>query len=257
MRWPLIGRKMARLLPNNAAPIGAVLDSSDAPIPAQLAASTATWKLVILHHAPYSSANHGSNVTLQWPYQAWGADAVLAGHDHSYERFLIGGFPYFVNGLGGRSLYTIGAPEPGSVVRYDDDYGAMIVEADSTELTFQFLNRTGTVIDCYTIGGGNPSVVPLSIAQLGAADAHLSWEIAAANPGYEVHHSTTPYFGLGAGTLLSGSPLVGASSYNDGNVIGNPATNHFYAVRSLNCGGGMTADSAQVGEFDFAIVPGS
>jgi hypothetical protein len=34
-----------------------------------LADSTACWKLVFLHHAPYSSALHGSTTTSQWPYQ--------------------------------------------------------------------------------------------------------------------------------------------------------------------------------------------
>ena len=48
----------------------------------QLAASTATWKLVFLHHPPYSSGTgHGSDTVMQWPFQAWGASAVIAGHD--------------------------------------------------------------------------------------------------------------------------------------------------------------------------------
>lgn len=45
----------------------------------QLAASSATWKLVMLHHSPYSSGGqHGSHARLQWPFQEWGADAVLS-----------------------------------------------------------------------------------------------------------------------------------------------------------------------------------
>ena len=42
---------------------------------------------------------------MQWPFQAWGADAVLAGHVHNYERLDKNGLPYFVNGSGGNSLY--------------------------------------------------------------------------------------------------------------------------------------------------------
>ena len=56
---------------------------------AQLAASTAPWKIVYMHHPPYSSSSsHGSEVAMQWPYEEWGATAVLAGHDHVYERIL-------------------------------------------------------------------------------------------------------------------------------------------------------------------------
>ncbi len=119
----------------------------------QLAASTAPWQLVYMHHPPYSSgAVHGSTSDLQWPYQAWGADVVLAGHDHTYERILQDGMPYFINGLGGKSIYAFGTPAPGSQVRYNDDYGAMLVEASATQIVFQFIARTGAVIDTHTLG---------------------------------------------------------------------------------------------------------
>ena len=117
-----------------------------------LAASTAPWKLVLLHHAPYSSgAVHGSNATLQWPYTAWDATAVLAGHDHIYERIAQNGIPYFVNGLGGSSIYAFATPIAGSQVRYNADYGAMLVVVETSQITFQFISRAGGVIDTYTL----------------------------------------------------------------------------------------------------------
>ncbi|MEZ4866419.1 MAG: metallophosphoesterase [Caldilineaceae bacterium] len=118
---------------------------------AALAASTARWKVVLLHHPPYSSGTHGSTSTMQWPYAAWGADAVFAGHDHIYERLLVDGFPYFVNGAGGRNLYSCGSVIPASVICYDSDYGAMLVDADDTTMTLQFINRAGEVIDSSTL----------------------------------------------------------------------------------------------------------
>lgn len=125
---------------------------------AQMAASTADWKIVYLHHAPYSSSTtHGSTPSMQWPYAAWGADAVLAGHDHTYERIERDGILYFVNGLGGRSIYGLGSGIAGSQVRYNGDYGAMLIDADSSQVNFKFINRSGKVIDNYTLtasGGG-------------------------------------------------------------------------------------------------------
>ncbi len=122
-----------------------------------LAASTACWKLVYFHHAPFSSGLHGSNTTLQWPFQSWGAHAVLAGHDHDYERIVINGFPYFVNGLGGYSRYPFSlTPAPGSQVRYNADFGAMLVTATPTDITYQFITVDGTVIDTYSQAGGCP-----------------------------------------------------------------------------------------------------
>jgi tartrate-resistant acid phosphatase type 5 len=115
----------------------------------QLSASHTPWQIVVLHHAPYSSGTHGSTTAMQWPYQAWGADAVLAGHDHTYEHLQIGAIPYFVDGLGGMSRYAFGRPAAGSLKRYDADYGAMLVEANDTNITYRFISRAGAVIDSY------------------------------------------------------------------------------------------------------------
>ncbi len=116
-----------------------------------LAASTACWKLVYFHHAAYSSAEHGSNEDLQWPYEEWGADAVLAGHDHSYERAAVGGIPYFVNGLGGAGTYDFPEVIDESVVRYNENHGAMTIAISTTDITFEFVNVDGEVIDTHTI----------------------------------------------------------------------------------------------------------
>lgn len=125
-----------------------------------LAQSTAPWKIVYFHHAPYSSGDvHGPSRWMQWPFKAWGASAVLAGHDHTYERLWVDGLPYFVNGAGGDDLYGFTDPVPGSQVRYSDDHGAMLVDASDTAITFQFITRTGQVIDRYTLAvpGALPS----------------------------------------------------------------------------------------------------
>ena len=118
----------------------------------QMTGSSAPWKLVTLHHPPYSSSSvHGSNSQLQWPFAEWGATAVLAGHDHTYERIHQDGILYFVNGLGGRSIYNLGNPVPGSTVRYNLDYVAMRLEASSLCINFSFYSRTGSLIDSITL----------------------------------------------------------------------------------------------------------
>lgn len=130
-----------------------------------LAASSARWQIVVLHQAPLSSGLHGSYPALQWPFAAWGAEAVLAGHDHDYERILRDGAAYFVNGSGGASLYPLGPPFtqpiPGSQVRFWGQHGAMLIEASETLIRFQFITTSGGVVDTYQIGW--------------PADAHLAW----------------------------------------------------------------------------------
>lgn len=118
----------------------------------QLAASSAKWKIVYFHHAPYSSAEtHGSDPQMQWPFNIWGADAVISGHDHIYERLQIGGIPYFITGLGGLSVRNFGTPVAGSQVRYNGDYGSMFGEVSDSSLIFRFINVQGELIDTYII----------------------------------------------------------------------------------------------------------
>jgi tartrate-resistant acid phosphatase type 5 len=116
-----------------------------------LAAATEPWKLVVLHHPPFSSGPHGPTRASQWPFGKWGASAVLSGHDHIYERVVREGLVYFVNGLGGSVRYKAGKPVQGSQVRYYDDFGAMRIDADGKRITFQFITRAGQIVDAYTI----------------------------------------------------------------------------------------------------------
>ena len=89
---------------------------------------------------------------MAWPFQAWGATAVLSGKSHDYER-LSGttGFPYLINGLGGEEITPFNVTVGGSVVRYNATYGAMVVEATAADITFQFVTIMGQVIDTITI----------------------------------------------------------------------------------------------------------
>ncbi|NTW03943.1 MAG: alkaline phosphatase [Oscillochloris sp.] len=119
---------------------------------AELATTTARWKVVVMHHAPLSSGLHGSSGWMQWPFAAWGAQLVLAGHDHTYERISHDGITYVVNGLGGGARYAPGEnPVEGSQVFFNAEHGALLVEADESHLHMQFITRTGEVIDSMTL----------------------------------------------------------------------------------------------------------
>ena len=119
-----------------------------------LARSTAAWKIVFDHHPPYSSGRHGDTDWMQWPFQEWGADVVLSGHDHTYERLEVDGGLYFVVGLGGAPKYIFPYRHPGSLVRYNQAHGAMLVEATTEKITFSFYAVPGELIDTYTLTAG-------------------------------------------------------------------------------------------------------
>ena len=82
-----------------------------------LASSANQWKIVALHHPPYSSGHHGSTPGAQErlvpTLTRHHVDLVLSGHDHNYERIVPrNGVAYVVSGGGckttpvGRSRFT-------------------------------------------------------------------------------------------------------------------------------------------------------
>jgi len=117
----------------------------------RMAASVTPWQIVYFHYPPYSSGPHGSIEWMRWPFAAWGADAVLSGHNQVYERLLVDGIPYFVNGVGGGGIYNFGDPLPEDRFRYNANFGAMLVTATETEMLFEFYSRVGNLIDSYRI----------------------------------------------------------------------------------------------------------
>lgn len=119
---------------------------------AAMEASAAYWQIVIMHHPPFSSGEHGSIDWMQWPFADWGADAILAGHDHLYERLVEDGLLYITNGLGGHSaIYSFVNILPESQMRYNELNGAMRVQATSQWMLFEFINRDGEVVDSITL----------------------------------------------------------------------------------------------------------
>jgi len=141
-----------------------------------LAASTAPWQVVYMHHPPYSSTSEEPIDWIRWPFQEWGADLVLAGHDHYYERLEIDGIPYIVNGLGGGPIYDFGEIYPGSQVRYNDDHGALLAEASATEIVLTFENRQGDLIDTFRLGSSpQPPADNLPSVQTFPDPANYQW----------------------------------------------------------------------------------
>lgn len=86
------------------------LDSTDPENPAQrawleatLAAASTPWKIVAVHHPPYSAGYQGSSLDARSAFsplfERYGVQLVLSGHEHDYQRFRpVGGVTYVVSG---------------------------------------------------------------------------------------------------------------------------------------------------------------
>jgi hypothetical protein len=107
---------------------------------ADLAANSARCTLAYWHH-PFATSGkkHGGAEAMAPLWRALfehGADVILSGHEHQYERFApldaygrpapAGGMRQFVVGTGGgEEFYKFDDPQPGSEFRDNDTYGVL------------------------------------------------------------------------------------------------------------------------------------
>jgi hypothetical protein len=114
---------------------------------ADLAAHARPCTLAYWHHPRWSSGLHGSDATYQpfWDeLAAAGADVVLSGHDHHYERFApVQGIRQFVVGTGGRSLYPVLGRERGSEAVRTDTFGVLALTLRADGYDWRFVPAAG------------------------------------------------------------------------------------------------------------------
>ena len=122
-----------------------------------LAESDAPHRLVVFHHPPFSVGPHGSNRNMRWPFAAWGATAVMSGHNHDYERYEVEGLTYIVNGIGGADLARLPKrcviAEASFAHCVGSIYGAMQVYGDAQALTVRAVTTAGSEIDTFVLRG--------------------------------------------------------------------------------------------------------
>ncbi len=112
------------------------------------------------HHPVTSSGSrHGNDPAMKRPLRLLvraGADLILNGHEHSYERFArlgVAGRPSpsgaraFVVGTGGANLYEFADPRQGSEVRYNGSHGVLRLELEPDSYEWEFLAVDGTSVD--------------------------------------------------------------------------------------------------------------
>ena len=121
-----------------------------------LAANSRRCVLAYWHHPRWSSGSrHGSSTKMQtiWKtlYDA-GAELVVSGHEHNYERFkqmnasgsaVSSGLRQIVVGTGGASLYPFGSSLSASEVRNSTTYGVLKLSLSSTGYSWNFVPIAG------------------------------------------------------------------------------------------------------------------
>ena len=136
---------------------------------ADLAASTADCTLAMWHHPVFSSGTNGNQPQMR---EVWrllhrhGADIVLNGHEHVYERFgpqdadgraTPGGIREFIVGTGGYSLYDRGRTQPNSEAWENRTWGVLKLVLKSGSYEWQFVPIAGQT---YADSGTGRCVAP-------------------------------------------------------------------------------------------------
>jgi len=90
----------------------------------------------------------------------------LSGHDALYERILTNDLVYFVNALSGDQRYPILTLTAGSQIQFNEEFGAMRIEASQTNIVFQFITVSNRIIDSYTLTAPpQPPIGPTILCQ--------------------------------------------------------------------------------------------
>ncbi|MEK6273727.1 MAG: metallophosphoesterase [Actinomycetota bacterium] len=133
-------------------------DRQTAWLEGELADSTATWKIAVFHHPPYTCGGHAGEAAVQhrWVplFKRYDVQLVISGHDHNYQRFLTrSGLTYLVHGGGGASLYPLhGCPTPyPSRVRARAEHGFLYVSVGADRLNGYAVDMRGRVVDRFTL----------------------------------------------------------------------------------------------------------
>ena len=123
---------------------------------ADLAANAKDCILAYWHHPRFSSGSHGSSTETKPLFQALydaGAEIVVVGHDHNYQRFApqtptgqadpVRGIRQFVAGMGGSSHYSFSKPIANTEAYNVDAYGVLKLTLGPGSYSWEFVPVAG------------------------------------------------------------------------------------------------------------------
>jgi len=124
------------------------------------ASDSAVWIFVFFHRPPYSSGDHGSDISVRqaWCslFETYGVDIVFNGHDHNYERSLINDVYYIVTGGGGAPLRAVGSSS--WTIYSESTLHCNNITIEDSLLTLAAIKPDGTIFDSFSIYKGTVNV---------------------------------------------------------------------------------------------------
>ena len=231
---------------------------------ADLAANRDVCTIAYWHRPRFSSSTTTPSSTSYvafWNdlYNA-GADIVLNGHAHDYERFdpqtssgaadPAKGLRQFVVGSGGKGFHSMGQPIANSVTSNGSDFGVLKLTLHASSYDWQFMAADGYdyqdsgTASCHSVPpvDTTPPAAPTELAAsaLGAGQVDLSWTAATDNVGvknYNLYRGSN-----GATPTLLATTTTSAASYTDTTVTAD--TPYTYQVQAIDAAGNLSRLSA-------------
>lgn len=119
---------------------------------AELAASTNRIKIVAFHHPPYTDdvSYYPGYTALRHPFKKWGADMVVSGHAHAYQRFSITDIPYVVLGPSGSTPRLFEPANEYSVTRASAA-GYLRLTINAYSVLCEFVGTDGVILDAFAL----------------------------------------------------------------------------------------------------------
>jgi hypothetical protein len=177
-----------------------------------LAAHAGRCTLAFWHQPRFSSGAHGNDAAYQGLWQALydaGADIVLNGHEHIYERFAPqspqgeadpqGGLRQFTVGTGGRNLTAYATLRANSEVRQNSTFGVLEMTLQADGYAWRYWPVSGPFRDegfaaCHSAQATGAKLELLA----GRFSATLSWTDATARPPLSAQPVVSPVGNSGA-----------------------------------------------------------
>ena len=211
-----------------------------------LANSPDRWRIVVMHKPEStSSVIHYRNTDLPdgFDFHLWGADLVVSGHGHHYERFFLGGVHRLICGAGGATLAGfIDPPEQNSIKRYNAEYGVLKFVVSSKRCTVSFVTVSNKIIDTIELRRGEapppegtpPAIIehPVSITRAIGQGASFRVTMSGSQPlfvqwqkdGIDIPGKNFSVLNLNVNSFGDAGAYRAIVTNAYGSVVSNPAT---------------------------------